>query len=221
MYTFIVGLPNETDDDIKQSLALLHRLKNNKVLYVPSIFTPLEDTRMASGHAMKARELTRLQWEFIMTTWMQSGDFGEMRERSRKYFKIGTKIFYHLRGKHVYGPAFKWSAMRFAGEPEEKLSKHLHLNWDLKPNDEAKPPRLIAKHRKKNLQHRARMNDSQTFHIYGTSRIRDNAVLPPNPLEFIVNEGTGRMETESPIRSMVRTQCSETEEPVEELAFGD
>ena len=66
--TFIVGLPNETDDDIKLSLALFHCLKNNKVLYVPSIFTPLEDTRMASGHAMKARELTRLQWEFIMTS---------------------------------------------------------------------------------------------------------------------------------------------------------
>ena len=201
--TFIVGLPNETDDDIKQSLALFHCLKNNKVLYVPSIFTPLEDTRMALDHAMKARDLTQLQWEFIMTAWKQSRDFWEMRDRSRKDFKIATKMFYHLRGKHVHGPAFKWPAMRFAGEPEEKLSKHLHLNWDLKPNDKAKRPRLIAKHCKKNLQDLARMNDSQPFHIYGTSRIRDDAALPPNPLEVIVNEGTGRMETESPIRSMV------------------
>ena len=43
-------------------------------------------------------------------------------------------MFYHLRGKYVHGPAFKWPAMRFAGEPEEKLSQHLHLNWDREIN---------------------------------------------------------------------------------------
>ena len=89
---------------------------------------------MVSGRGMKARELTHLQWEFIMTAWKQSRDFGELRERFRKYFSIGTKVFYHLRGKYVHGPAFKWPAMRFAGEPEEKLSQHLHLNWDREIN---------------------------------------------------------------------------------------
>lgn len=200
VYTFIVGLPNETDDDIQQSLELLHRLKNNKVLYVPSIFTPLEDTRMASGHAMKARELTQLQWEFIMTAWKQSRDFGEMRERTRKYFKIGTKVFYHLRGKHVHGPAFKWPAMRFGGEPEDKLADHLYLRWDREPNNKATLPRLIPKHRKQTLEDVARMNDDQPFHIYGTSRVPDPSALPSNPLEVIVNEGSGKSATVSPVR---------------------
>ena len=221
VYTFIVGLPNETEDDVKQSLDLLHRLKNNKVLYVPSIFTPLEDTRMASGHAMKARELTQLQWEFIMTAWKQSRDFGEMRERSRKYFKIGTKVFYHLRGRHVHGPAFKWPAMRFAGEPEEELQKHLYLNWDRKPNNKAQPPRLIPKHRKQKLEDLARINDSQPFHIYGTSRIRDADMLPSNPLQVIVNEGTRQMSSESPVLSANGIKSSEIERPVAEMAVGD
>lgn len=218
VYTFIVGLPNETDDDIRQSLELLHRLKNNRVLYVPSIFTPLEDTRMASGHAMKPRELTQLQWEFIMTAWKQSRDFGEMRERSRKYFKIGTKAFYHLRGKYVHGPAFKWPAMRFAGVPEEKLSEHLHLNWDLPPNDKAEPPRLIPKHRRDKLDDLAKMNETQPFHIYGTSRISNQESLPPNPLKVIVNEGTGRIMRHSPIRSPVPQAPSQ---PASESASGD
>ncbi len=187
-------------------------MKHNKVLYVPSIFAPLEDTRMASGHAMKARELTELQWEFIMTAWKQSRDFGEMRERSRKYFRIGTKVFYHLRGKHVHGPSFKWPAMRFAGEPEEKLSRHLHLNWDLEPNAKAEPPRLIPKHRKQTLEEVARMNDAQPFHIYGTSRVRDEDALPPNPLQVIVNEGTGSMAQESPVRSGGQPERAETPE---------
>ena len=221
VYTFIVGLPNETDDDVRQSLDLLQRLKHNKVLYVPSIFTPLEDTRMASGHAMKARELTQLQWEFIMTAWKQSRDFGEMRDRSRSYFKIGTKIFYHLRGKYVHGPAFKWPAMRFAGEPEEKLSKHLHLNWDYESNNTAYPPRLIPKHRKQTLEEVASINDAQPFHIYGTSRVREASALPSNPLEVIVNEGTGRMATESPVRTARRPDPAMAEETLAELVAGD
>ena len=221
VYTFIVGLPNETDDDIRQSLELLHRLKNNKVLYVPSIFTPLEDSRMASGHATKARELTQLHWEFIMTAWKQSRDFGEMRERSRKLFSIGTKVFYHLRGKHVRGPAFKWPAMCFAGEPGEKLAKHLHLRWDRKPNNKATPPLLIPKHRNQTLGEIARMNGEQPFHIYGTSRVRDASALLSDPLRVIVNEGTGESLTESPIRSPGRPVCARAGEPVAELAAGD
>lgn len=221
VYTFIVGLPNETDDDIKQSLELLHRLKNNKVLYVPSIFTPLEYTRMASGHAMKARELTQLQWEFIMTAWKQSRDFGEMRDRSRKYFQIGTKIFYHLRGKYVHGPVFKWPAMRFAGEPEETLSKHLHLNWDREPNNKAAPPRLIPKHRKQTLEELARINDLQPFHIYGTSRVPEVEALASDPLKVIVNEGTGEAATESPIRNPSASAQRGMQDSVAELVAGD
>lgn len=216
VYTFIVGLPNETDDDIKQSLELLHRLKHNKVLYVPSIFTPLEDTRMGSGHAMKARELTQLQWEFIMTAWKQSRDFGEMRDRSRKYFKIGTKVFYHLRGKYVHGEAFKWPAMRFAGEPEEKLSQHLHLNWDAEPTKEVRAPRLIPKHRKQKLEDLARINDTQPFHIYGTSRVKEDSKLSDSPLRVIVNEASGCMSTESPVKNGSSPAGKIVEEPVED-----
>jgi radical SAM superfamily enzyme YgiQ (UPF0313 family) len=170
VYTFIVGLPNETEDDIRQSLDLLHRLKHNHVLYVPSIFTPLDDTRAQDGKALKAKELTQLQWEFIMTAWKQSRDFGEMRDRSRAYFRIGTKLFYQLRVKYIHGEAFKWPAMRFAGVPEETLSKHLYLNWDKEPDPATKAPRLIAKHRGQTLEELRTINDHQPFNIYGTSR---------------------------------------------------
>lgn len=175
---------------------------------------------MAEGHAMKARELTQLQWEFIMTAWKQSRDFGEMRDRSRTYFKIGTKVFYHLRGKYVHGPAFKWPAMRFAGEPEEKLSRHLHLNWDREPNNKVQPPRLIPKHRKQTLEELAKLNDAQPFHIYGTSRVKEATALPDDPLSVIVNEGTGIMATESPVGGWPEP-AAPSEERVPELVAGD
>ena len=45
--TFLVGAPDETDDDVKQSLELIYKLRNHKLFFVPSIFTPLEETRLA------------------------------------------------------------------------------------------------------------------------------------------------------------------------------
>lgn len=147
--TFIVGLPGETDEDMKQSLDLLHRLKKNKVLYVPSIFTPLEETRMADGHALKSRELTKLQWEFILTAWRQSLDFAVVRTRSNLAWKLGMFGFYYGRGRWVHGPQFKYPAMRFAGLSERKLAPHLYLKWDGNGdgnNPGARKPRLVAKH---------------------------------------------------------------------------
>ena len=184
--TFIIGLPNETEDDLRQSLDLLHRLKNNKILYVPSIFTPLEDTRMSDGKALKAKALTQLQWEFIMTAWKQSRDFGEMRDRSRVYFQWGTKVFYHARGKWVHGKQFKWPAMRFAGVPEDELSKHLYLNWDKENTVQPQKPRLIGKHRNMTLEQLAGINNDQPFSIYGTSRVETNGGASP----FQVLSGT-------------------------------
>ncbi len=165
--TFIVGLPGETDDDMRQSLDLLHRLRKNKVLYVPSIFTPLEETRMAKGHALKARELTKLQWEFILTAWRQSLDFAVVRKRSNLAWKLGMYAFYYGRGRWAHGPQFKYPAMRFAGVPEKKIARHLYLNWDSN-GDCASPrkPRLVAKHGNTTLEQLARAQNGGPFSVF-------------------------------------------------------
>jgi radical SAM superfamily enzyme YgiQ (UPF0313 family) len=180
IYTFIVGLPNETDDDIKQSLDLLYRLRKNKIVYVPSIFTPLDDTRMSSGHALKPRELTQLQWEFILTAWKQSRDFGVVNESSNWYWKIGMYGFYHLRGRWIHGPQFKYPAMRFAGVPEKKLTPHLYLNWSSNGDAKETPirvPRLIPKHNGATVEQLARLQDGQPFNIYGTTRVETSSAF--------------------------------------------
>jgi radical SAM superfamily enzyme YgiQ (UPF0313 family) len=168
--TFIVGLPDETDDDMKQSLDLLHRLRHNKVLYVPSIFTPLDNTRMANGHALKTRELTKLQWEFILTAWRQSLDFAVVRKRSNLAWKLGMYCFYYGRGRWTHGPQFKYPAMRFAGVSEQKLSPHLYLKWDGSGNGtdaSARTPRLVAKHAQETIEQLARSQGNQPSSLYG------------------------------------------------------
>jgi radical SAM superfamily enzyme YgiQ (UPF0313 family) len=170
--TFIVGLPDETEDDVRQSLDLLNRLRRNKILYVPSIFTPLDDTRLASGHGLKPRELTKLQWEFILTAWRQSLDFGVVRTRSNLAWKVGMYAFYYCRGRWVHGPQFKYPAMRFAGVSERKLEGHLYLNWNGNGTGQDIPkrePRLVAKHAGSTLVELAGVQDGKPFSIYGTA----------------------------------------------------
>jgi radical SAM superfamily enzyme YgiQ (UPF0313 family) len=74
--TWIIGLPGETPDDTRQSLDLLHALKDAKWCVVPTLFVPLEDTRLQKRESAKLYQLTDLQWEFFFTcgatTWISS-----------------------------------------------------------------------------------------------------------------------------------------------------
>jgi len=174
VYTFIVGLPEETGDDIRDSLDLLRRLRKNKILYVPSIFTPLDDTRMASGRTLKPRELTKLQWEFMLTAWRQSLDFAVIRKRSNLAWKLGMFSFYYVRGRWAHGPQFKYPAMRFAGVSEEKIGKHLYLDWSRDSGAPESPigkPRLVSKHQGSTVEDLAHLQDGRPFSIYGTGRV--------------------------------------------------
>ena len=46
--TLIVGNPGETDDDVKATLDLIYEVERRGLFafFIPSIFTPLHDTRM-------------------------------------------------------------------------------------------------------------------------------------------------------------------------------
>jgi radical SAM superfamily enzyme YgiQ (UPF0313 family) len=174
--TFIVGLPDETPDDVRQSLDLLARLRKHKVFYVPSVFTPLADTRTAAGKPLKPRELSALQWEFILTAWKQSYDFSVTSRRADFAWRMGTRAFYYLRGRWIHGPQFKYPALRFAGVSETKLRGHLYLDWskqDEAPEVPVREPRLIDKHRGTTLEELAGMNADQPFGTRGTSLIED------------------------------------------------
>jgi radical SAM superfamily enzyme YgiQ (UPF0313 family) len=171
--TFIVGLPDECDDDLRQSLDLLNRLRDSKILYVPSIFTPLQDTRLERGRALRARELSKLQWEFIMTAWRQSLDFAVVNRHSNLAWKLGTYAFYYARGKWIHGPHFKHPAFRFAGRSEKKLAPHLYLKWDAGEGASSSPtprPRLIGKHRGTTVEELSRVHQGKPFSVYGTSQ---------------------------------------------------
>lgn len=128
MCTFIVGLPGETREDTKQSLDLLYSLKGAKWSVIPTLFTPLEDTRLSHQKSARVVELTDLQWEFFFTCWRYNIDF--FRGSSVQWkFNLGVPIYYYLMGRRLFGPAMKYPLYRFAHFPEWYLRRKLYLDF--------------------------------------------------------------------------------------------
>jgi len=127
--TFIIGLPGETDDDVKESLDLLYDLRDAKGTFVPTFFVPLEDTRMQKKASAKLIEMTDLQWEFFFTCWKYNMEFWNGGDRVNAKFSLGVPIYYAKLGKRLFGKGIKYPLARFAGVPDRLLRKHLYLDF--------------------------------------------------------------------------------------------
>ncbi|HXL82195.1 MAG TPA: radical SAM protein [Pyrinomonadaceae bacterium] len=128
--TFIIGLPGETDTDVKESLNLLYDLRDAKGTFVPTFFVPLEDTRMQKKDSAKMIDMTELQWEFFFTCWKYNVEFWKGNRKSlNAKFSLGAPIYYGKLGKRLFGNVIKYPLARFAGAPERLLRKHLYLDF--------------------------------------------------------------------------------------------
>ncbi|MGH9535164.1 MAG: B12-binding domain-containing radical SAM protein [Terriglobales bacterium] len=128
--TWIVGLPGETDADMKQSLDLLFCLKDFKFAAIPTVFVPLEQTRLAQQKAAKLVELTDLQWEFFFTCWRYSLDLFRWRATDIGWkYAVGIPIYYSLLGRRLFGRSMKYGLFRVGHYPERWLRRHLYLDF--------------------------------------------------------------------------------------------
>ena len=67
-----MGSPGETDDDVKATLDLIYEVERRGLFafFIPSIFTPLHDTRMEKKMGVtQTHQLTPLQWQLMMKCW--------------------------------------------------------------------------------------------------------------------------------------------------------
>jgi radical SAM superfamily enzyme YgiQ (UPF0313 family) len=68
--TLIVGNPDETDEDNMATLDLIYEMERRGLFafLIPSIFTPLHDTRMEMEKGVtQTKQLTPLQWQLMMS----------------------------------------------------------------------------------------------------------------------------------------------------------
>ena len=139
--TFIIGLPGETDDDTKKSLDLLHALKDSKWVVMPTLFVPLEDTRMEKDESAKLAKLTELQWEFFFTAWRYNIDFYRRDPAFQLRFNFGVPIYYYMMGRRLFGKQMKYPMLRLAHFPEKILKRRLYL--DLREKSPMQVPETV------------------------------------------------------------------------------
>jgi radical SAM superfamily enzyme YgiQ (UPF0313 family) len=141
--TFILGLPGETREDTKQSLDLLFALQDSKWCVIPTLFVPLEDTRLAKKPSAKLVELTDLQWEFFFTCWRYNLDFFR-RNAAQWRFVLGVPIYYYLLGRRLFGREMKYPLFRLGHFPETWLRGKLYLDFSGQQQPSYRVPEKVA-----------------------------------------------------------------------------
>jgi len=131
--TLMIGSPGETDDDCKATLDLLYEVERRGLFafFRPSIFTPLEDTRLGKQQGVQeSRELTALQWQIMMKCWKMSvksalhigGTHGVARRRNLPLAVEAPQV--ERAELHVAAAVIRERASRIAdGEAGEDLSR--------------------------------------------------------------------------------------------------
>ena len=67
--TLIVGLPEENEEDVLDTLELLDDLKGYNAFYVPLFFVPLENCLLDDKKGAELDSLSKIRWEFLIRCW--------------------------------------------------------------------------------------------------------------------------------------------------------
>jgi hypothetical protein len=122
--TLIVGNPGETDDDVKGTLDLIYEVERRGLFafFIPSIFTPLHDTRMEDKKGVsQTRELTPLQWQLMMKCWKMNLRPGQMSWWAPTVWRIGAIGLWAWKLRKLNGPGFTYPMFMFASALPEWL----------------------------------------------------------------------------------------------------
>lgn len=134
--TLMIGNPGETDEDIMATLDLLYETERRKLFafFIPSIFTPLHDTRMADREGIKeTRELSALQWQLMMKCWKMNVRVAEFKWWAPYVWRTGAIGLWLYRLRRLNGPNFTWPLLLFAGALPERLMARMGKIYPGKP----------------------------------------------------------------------------------------
>lgn len=67
--TWIIGLPDEKEEDILASIELVEDLKGTKGFFVPLFFVPLGESTLRKATVTDLKSLSELHWEFFAECW--------------------------------------------------------------------------------------------------------------------------------------------------------
>ncbi len=122
--TLIVGNPGETDEDCQATLDLIYEVERRGLFafFIPSIFTPLHDTRMEQKKGVsETRELTPLQWQLMMKCWKMNLRPGQASWWGPTAWRLGGLGLWAWKLRKLNGPGFKWPMFMFCSVAPESL----------------------------------------------------------------------------------------------------
>jgi radical SAM superfamily enzyme YgiQ (UPF0313 family) len=67
--TLIVGLPDEKEEDVVETLELMDDLKGFNAFFVPLFFVPLENCLLMNKRGAELDSLSKIRWEFLVRCW--------------------------------------------------------------------------------------------------------------------------------------------------------
>lgn len=147
MMTLIVGNPGETDEDVRETLDLVYEIERRHLFafLVPSIFTPLHDTRMEKKEGVReTKKLTPLQWQLIMKCWKMNLRPGQYSWWGPTAWKMGSLFMWLKKLRRLNGPNFTWALIMFSGLFSEKTLERMGKIYLGKPFKTKTRKELIA-----------------------------------------------------------------------------
>jgi len=91
--TLIVGLPDETEDDVIATLELIDDLGKYRAFFVPLLFVPLEGCLLSKRHGAELDSLSKLRWELLTRCWEYNV---HVWRSSFLEFRIHNPLLYNL-----------------------------------------------------------------------------------------------------------------------------
>jgi len=156
MMTLMIGNPGETDEDTRATLDLVYEMDRRGLFafLVPSIFTPLHDTRMENQTGVtRTRELSPLQWQLMMKCWSHNLRPGLYSWWGPMAWRAGFVSLWLYRLRKLNGPNFTWPVMMFAGVAPERVLQRMGKIYVGKPLVTKSRRELIASLRPNYLKH--------------------------------------------------------------------
>ncbi len=128
MMTLMIGNPGESDQDVRETLDLVYEMERRGLFafLVPSIFTPLHDTRMEHQTGVtRTRQLSPLQWQLMMKCWKHNLRPGQYSWWGPLAWRAGSVFMWLYRLRKLNGPDFTWPLMMFAGVAPERVLERI------------------------------------------------------------------------------------------------
>src|SRR5262249_30121431 len=134
--TLIIGNPDETDDDIRETLDLVYEIDRRGLFafLIPSIFTPLHDTRMEMKKGVtETARLSPLQWQLMMKCWKMNLRPGQYSWWAPTAWRTGAIGLWLWKLRKLNGPGFTWPLLMFASACPEKMMEKMGKIYIGKP----------------------------------------------------------------------------------------